>query len=820
MNAIFPQTDTLSVEPKQGSALDSEVRYSAKDSIRFDVKNQKVYLFGEAKVYYEEIELGAENIIYDFTSQNVEAYGSLDSAGNSFGDPIFNEGAHDIYADSIRYDFNTKKGLIKEVRTHEDEAYISARISKKHADQEIHNKGGIFTTCDHPNPHYYFKVSKMIVKPDDKIVVGPAYMKVRTVPVPLGIPFGIFPIKDRGAAGILIPTFGESASLGFYLLNGGFYTPIGDKVDVQFTGDIYSRGSWAARALTRYRTRYKYSGSLDLSTSTTLHSDPEFPDFSRTRAFFVRWSHLLDPKARLNTRFSANVNFGSSNNFTNNFNSSTQDYLSNTFQSNIAWSRSWSGKPYTLSVNLRHSQNTLNETFDITLPQVAFNVSRFFLPLGSLRKEQAGRQKWYEKIGMSYSANFENRLSTTEDQISMDNLANLTDDFRNGFRHIANVSTSFKKWHTTLNPNFRFTDRWYFKTIEKNYDNALQETITDTLTGFSRAGDWSLGANLTSKIYGMYQFKNSQTAFRHVLTPAIGLTYRPDQSTQVYGYFGEDGDLSNYSPYDIGIYGKPPSGESGLVTMSLINSVDMKIKARKDTAIDLKKVKIIDNFSIGSAYDWIRDSLHWNPISLSGRTYLFNQFNINFRGIVDPYIVDDNGKRLDQSEWNVNRRIGRLTDANIALGFDLKSKKYGVRQQEQVGTNDEVVGEASPDRGGRVDFQMPWRININYSFNYAQRRIAGEDVETITSSVLLNGDVTVFKNWKLGVVSGYDFEAKDWTPTSLNLYWDLHCWEFNFNTIPFGVRKSYSFRINVKASILQDLKYEQRTNLAGGGLLY
>lgn len=821
MNALFAQNDTLQVESKESAGLESEVRYSATDSIRFDVAGQRVFLFGEAKVYYENIELAADNIIYGFGNQTVMAYGSQDSLDHTFGKPLFSEGDHDIMADTIRYNFETKIGLIKEVRTNEDESYIQAKVSKRHADGEIHNKGGIFTTCDHPNPHYHFKMSKMIVRPGDKIIAGPAYMKVWKIPLPLGIPFGLFPINDRGTAGILLPTYGESATLGFYLLNGGFYTPLGEKADLQVTGDYYTRGSWGARVLSRYKTRYRYSGSLDLKTNTTLNGDPDFPNFSRTRSFFVRWSHLMDPKAKPNSRFSANVNLGTSNSFTNNFNSSNQDYLSNTFQSNISYSKSWSGKPYSLSVNLRHSQNTLNETFDITLPQVAFNVSRFFLPLSFLRKEAVGRQKWYEKIGVSYTMNFENRLSTTEDQLSFDNLDKLVDDMRNGFRQQVNMSTSLKKWNMTLNPNFRFTERWYFETIEKSFDNNTMESVTDTLPGFSRAGDWSLGANLSSKIYGMYQFKNSPTAFRHVVTPSLGLSYRPDQSTQEYGYFGPGGSYSSYSPYDIGIYGKPPSGESGLVTMSLINSLDMKVRAKKDTTIDLKKIKLIDNFTLNSAYDMVRDSLNWNPIGISGRTSLFNQFNINFRGLVDPYTVSDNGVRLNESEWKANGRIGRLTDANVALGFDLKNKKRAAKEKEKIGNDDnDIVGEANPDRGARVDWNMPWRMNVNYSFNYANRRMNGKDVKTISSSVLFNGDVTLFKHWKFAVTSGYDFEGGEWTVTTLNLYWDLHCWEFNFNTIPFGVRKSYGFRINVKASILQDLKYDLRKNLGGNDLLF
>ncbi|HMC98141.1 MAG TPA: putative LPS assembly protein LptD, partial [Flavobacteriales bacterium] len=403
------------VAPVSGQTLKSEVRYEARDSIRYDLQEQTVYLFGAATVNYEQIQLSADRISFSFKNEEAQAFGAPDSTGAIAGKPRFTQGGHTIDADSIRYNFKTKQGLIRDVRTQEHESWVSASLSKRHADGEVHSRGGMFTTCDRPYPHYHFKVSRMIVIPDDKIIAGPAYMKVGRVPVPLAVPFGLFPNSANGASGILVPVWGNNADLGYYLLNGGYYMALGEHVDAQVTGDIYSKGSWALRGGVRYKTRYRFTGNLDVSHSTLLHSDPEFPDFSKQTNFFVRWNHLVDPKASLTDRFSASVNVGTSNNFTNNFNSTQSDYLSNTFQSNISWNHLWTGTPFTLAVNLRHSQNTLNQTFDITLPSVTFNMTRV-LPIQLLRPAGA-LPRWYDQLAVNYTMNFDNRLSTTEDQL-------------------------------------------------------------------------------------------------------------------------------------------------------------------------------------------------------------------------------------------------------------------------------------------------------------------------------------------------------------------------------------------------------------------
>lgn len=802
-----------------GQALTSEVKYSARDSMRYDLAEQTVYLFGAATVDYGAVKMTADRIIFSFKNDEAQAFGAPDSSGTVVGKPNFTQDGQTIEADSIRFNFTTKQGLIRQVRTQEQESWVSAGLSKRLANGEVHSKGGMITTCDRPKPHYHFKVNRMMVIPDDKIVAGAAYMKVGKVPTPLALPFGLFPNTKGGSAGVLIPVWGSDQQRGYYLLNGGWYQPINDHMDLQLTGDIYSRGSWALRAGTRYKSRYRYAGNMDLSYSTLLNSDPEFPDFSRQRNFFLRWNHQVDTKASLTDRFSASVNVGTSQNFTNNFNSTTNDYLSNTFQSNIAWNHVWPGKPYNLAVNLRHSQNTINRTFDITLPSVTFNLQRIF-PFQMLRPV-AAPARFYDQIGVNYTTNFDNRLSTTEDQISLNNLGNLPGLMRNGMRHTAAVTTTLKNKFVTLNPEFRVTERWYLETLRKTYDPETFTTTTDTVQGFARVGEWSAGANLTSKFYGMYTFRgNRLKAIRHVLTPNVGFTYRPDGSTQVEGPFGVNGTPGNYSPFDIGIYGKPAAGESGALNLGLIQNLEAKVRDRKamadsagvSDALQLKKIKLFDFVGVTTNYDLLQDSLRWSPVNVAARTVFFNKVNVNLVSLWDPYAVNELGQRIDRSERSVSGKLARMTYTNVAVGFDLKSRKYGqANTTANTPTNDQqVVEESDPTKGARINFNLPWRLGVNYSYDINRLYANNTVTDVQRQSVLVNGDITVLKNWKLGASSGYDLTAEDFTPTSLNLYWDLHCWEFNLNVIPIGIRKSFSFRINVKASILRDLKFEQR----------
>lgn len=804
--------------------LEDEVTYGARDSMVYDLAHQSVYLFGAAQVRYQDVELTADRIRLDLGREIVQAFGSTDSAGMPTGLPEFTQGGHKVTADTIRYDFRTKEGVIKEVRTAEEQLYAIAHLSKRHANGEVHSRGGMLTTCDRPHPHYHFAVSKMIVIPDDKIVAGPAIMKIGKVPTPIAVPFGLFPNHHGGSAGVLIPTWGNSNELGYFLLNGGYYLPLGDSFDEQLTADIYSRGSWGLRSVTRYKSRYRFSGSLDLQHSTKLNSLPEYPDFSKQRNFFVRWNHLVDPKASLTDRFNASVNVGSSQNFTNNFNSSTLDYLSNTFQSNVSWNHLWLGKPYSISAAMRHSQNTLTRTFDITLPSLTFNVQRFF-PAALLHPGTAASSNaWYDQIGVNWTTNFDNKLTTTEDQLSLENLDRLMDRMRNGVRNTGAITTSFKTRLFTVNPTINITNRTYFDGLEKTYHADLDTVVTDTVPGVRSVWDANANVALTSKLYGMYTFSGGRLkAIRHVITPSATLSYIPGNDTRVFGPFGPGGTQAAYSPFDIGIYGAPSPNASGILALGLVQSVEAKVRGTvPDVNGDLqdKKIKLLDFLGINANYDLLKDSVRWSPVSIAARTQFFNKVDLNLTSSWDPYATDSLGRNIELGTHRLDGRLAHLRNATAALGFELQSKRYGTSTTQQQ-SGDPVVAEADPGKGARINFSLPWHLRVNYSYSVSRTWRMAEFAEQQTQSVLFSGDVNILKYWKLGFSSGYDLEARDWTPTSLNLYWDLHCWEFNVNVIPLGVRKSFMFRINVKASVLHDLKYELRRPFGNDGqLLY
>lgn len=800
------KTDTL----KKDNPLKSELFYKAKDSIRFELENQVVFLFGSAEVNYDGTKLTAGYIEYNFREGTVFATSLKDSAGQPVGKPEFDDGQQTLTASEIRYNFDTKKGLIKEVRTQQGEGYIHMDISKRQPSEEVHLAGGKYTTCNLDHPHYYFKLRKAIVIPDDKIVSGPVNLVIADMPTPLALPFGFFPNKKRESKGIIIPQYGESQQMGFYLLNGGYYFPVGKKLDMQLLGDIYSRGSWALKNITRYINRYHYSGYLNLSFNEMRRSDPEFPDFSVTRSFFVRWDHKQDIKAHPYRRFSANVNAGSTNNFQNNFNTYSQDYLSNVFQSNISFSYMFPNKPFNLSVNLKHNQSTQTKLVNLTLPELAFNVTRFY-PFGKWKTKTNAIAKAIGNIGVSYNTNAKYDISVPDSLIQLDNLDTLTRFSRSGIKHNASTTTSFKLFNQkfTFNPAFNFSERWYLQTLGKYWDNDLQKTITDTLNGFKRAHEYNLSASLTTKLYGMYSFKGKRnTKLRHVLTPVVNFTYRPDFGSQVYGYFDNNSTVDSYSPFDLGVYGKPSANESGLVSMSLVNNLEMKMKSKKDTVTGYKKLVLIENFTFSSSYDLFKDSLNLSNIILSGRTKLLKNLSLVYNGVLDPYVYE-NGSITNALAISEGKGPGRITVNDFNLQGSLKSKKKKA-SEKPAGADEDELEEINRNSENYVDFNLPWSLTLNYKLRTTRSFVNDTDTTIITQALGTAGDFLLTPKWKIGFLANYDFTQGEFSYVELNVYRDLHCWEMRFNWIPFGNRQSYMIQINIKSSLLQDLKLMRR----------
>lgn len=778
-------TDTLISE----NALEHQVVSYAEDSINYGLSNKKVHLYHNAKVTYSEIILEAAYIELNSDKNTVYATWLKDSLGQTYGHPVFKEKGKSFTADAITYNFKTKKGIIKEVVTQEGEGYILGEKVKKQENDVIHTHTGRYTTCDANEPHFSIRAKKIKTIPGEKIITGPANLEIAGIPTPLFIPFGFFPNQEKESSGIIFPIYGESANKGFFLRNGGYYLPINDFVDLSIKGDIYTKGSWKIGAASSYKKRYKYNGTFNVSYASQKSGNKDLDNFLDIRDFFINWKHNQDLKANPKSRFSANVNAGSSSYHENNsFNSS--DYLKNSYSSNVSYSKSW--KRANFSANLRHSQNTLNNSLTIKLPELTYNVISF-QPFKRFNK--SSQSKWYDKITTSYSVNARNEIETLDSLLFRNESLN---NFNNGIKHHIPVRTSFKALkHINVSPRFNYTERWYFNHVTKNWNGENVET--DTVSGFKRAYNYNFSTSLNTKIYGMVQIKKGLIkAIRHVTSPSVTFNYSPDFSNDRYDFYQEVqsdtlGNTQSYSIFQNGIYGSPGKNEIGNISFSLGNILEIKV-GKKDTTNTIKKVKILESFNLSSTYNFFADSMNLSNIRLSGRTKLFNGLSINFNANYDPYILNENGQRVDKTYFSEYQKPGRLTSASTTLSFNLKSI-----------VDKEVDNNYSP-YWDYIDFDIPWSLRVNYTFDYRKPLFE----KNITQYLGFSGDIKLTNKWKIAFRSGYDFIEKDLTHTSIDIHRDLHCWEMLFKWIPFGTHKSYNFTIRVKASTLQDLKWEKK----------
>lgn len=802
--ANLQPVDTVTKTIPQDSFLDDKVDYKADDSTTVDILNQKAYLYNNAIVVYQDMILKAGYIEIDFKNNLVHALGMKDSLGKDVQRPVFEQGPDKFTAGKITYNFTTKKGKINDVITAQGDGYIHGRDIKKDSNNVYFVGHGKYTTCELEHPHFYIGAKKIKVIPDDKIITGPAQLHIADIPTPLALPFGFFPNKKGRRSGILIPSYGESVGLGFFLKDGGFYFGNSEKMDLALQGDIYSHGSFGLQAHTNYKKRYKNSGGMDISYSRIIEGDVELPNSTVQNVFFIRWDHAQDQKAKPGSRFSANVNAGSSS--FNKYNGNvTGDYLTNTFQSNISYSRSFTGTPFNFSANARHSQNTITRKLDVSLPELALTMNRIY-PFKN--KNRIGT-KWYDKIGISATANARNDINTYDSLLFRNET--LT-QMKNGLRFTLPISTSFNLFkYFNLTPTINTSSNVYFQTIRKRYDPNINHVWTDTLNEVKTANDFSVSAALSTRVYGDYFFKTKRLKqIRHVAIPSISGSYRPDFSSSQFGYYESvqvdpEGTQQVYSIFQNGIYGSPAKGESGLVAFSLNNTIEAKTKKQSDSGAVFKKFPLFDNIGGSVSYNIAAKNYNWSNISLNARTKLFGSFDVNTTFSLDPYQIDSTGVRIEKFEWN-NGRIGRLTSTNISVSTTLRSKEGRNKPKDSnMATQDELdYINSHPD--AYVDFNVPWSLNIYYNVNYSKPGLT----ENVTQSATFSGDLSLTKKWKVSVTSGYDFTNKQMTLTSINIYRDLHCWEMRVNWVPFGFRQSYSIDINVKSSVLRDLKLSRR----------
>jgi hypothetical protein len=827
-------SDTLSVDtamvqivPKNqsNSFLDGPVNYSARDTIINDIVNGKVYLFGDAVITYQDIKLQADRIIYDFSNYTVHAEGVKDTAGVWVGKPVFEQGDSKFDAFNMDYNFKSKKAYVRQVQTDVIEGTLTGdRVKTTDNNNVIYVRKGEYCPCEDPNAKTRFKIGRLKVIKDKQIVTGPGYLAIGKIPTPLAFPFGFFPNSEKKQAGLIMPSYGNADELGYFLNDLGFYLPVSDNVDTKILADIYSRGSLGLENITRYKKLYKYDGNLGVEYNIQKRGDRDLNNYSEARSFFVNWRHNQDRKAHPYSSFSADVNAGSTENFSNNLNSSQNDFLTNTFRSNIRYSRSFYNSPWSFSANAGHDQNSQTGVYNFTLPTLNLNKARTF-PLKDLFND-GPKDKFYEKIGWVWSSAFQNTLSATESELALNNWEQLSKQFQNGIRHAASLSTSLKAGALSINPSFRYNERWHFRTFGRTFNEETDQFETDTLQGFDRNNDWSFSTSVTTKLYGMYSFKGKNLkAIRHTFTPTVSYNFRPDFDPNVYGFYGADGALGSYNPYRGTVYGGPSSGTSQAISFSFVNNIEGKFLSRRDTTSKFKKVAFLENLTFSGNYNFAADSNQLSNINMSGFTSISQFADLNFGASFDPYVYaiseTGNAQRTAEYLFSNSNKLAEFQQGNIAVNVRGLGSTVFQRQVPQAVLDSE---DAEEEVGGDSDsflsgFQVPWNVSFQYALNVRRNRFVeplGEDMPLVlmdtlayTQSLQALGDFTLFDIVWVGINSGYDFTTKELTPTTITVRVDINCWELNARIVPFGQRRSYNVGLNIKSSMLRDLKLER-----------
>lgn len=858
-------SDSTKVNKNKGIGIEADVDYTATDSIIFSMDGSKrVFLYGEAEVKYQDVTLKAACIELDLDSSLTYAYGLKDSTGVATGLPVFTDKSGSYEMKTIKYNFKSEKAIIEHVVTEQGEGYIVSNVAKKAPDDSFSIKNGQYSTCDnHEHPHFYLNLTKAKVIPGKKTITGPAYLVIEDIPIyPIGIPFGFVPSTSSYSSGIIMPSYGEESTRGIFLRDGGYYWAASDYFDLALTGDLYANNSWGLRGASKYKLNYKFSGNFNIQYIVNVNSEKDLPDYSKSKDFSVTWSHRQDTKANPLQTFSASVNFSTSSFDRNNVTSiiNAERLATNTKRSSISYSRKFPGTPFNFSANLLASQNTRDTTVSLTTPDITMTMNRVF-PFK--RKNKIGnKEAWYEKVSLSYSGNMKNSINAKEYELGEKKFPQQWD---NGVKHSIPVSMNLKLLkYFTLTPSINYTERWYSKSVTKEWDEDLQKVvIADTASGFNRVFDYSYSVSTSTKFYTYFTpwrklFGDKVNKIRHVMTPSASLSYRPDFGQEKFGYYDwfeyydprQDSIINyQYSLYEGAMYGTPGKGESGSLGLSVSNNVEMKIKSDKDST-GFKTIKLIDGLSFSTSHNFLADSLKWSRINMSGRTKLLGT-NINFGATFDPYALDTNAIgspiRTNTSHLKKYGQLARLETANFSFGLSFGSEKLKKWRAKRTGENTESTEseenlpeddnlddplnrvdrmaddfantrgkkDAEIDYDGYTKFEFPWNLSLNYSF-----RLSNGDFDKnkmtfkrkITSDLNFNGDFSLTPKWKFSFSSGYNFDRKELSHTNLRISRDLHCWGMSFNLVPVGRYKSYFFSINVNSSMLQDLKYDKRSS--------
>ena len=857
--------DSINRAKKNG--IDSPVEFSADDSLVYVASSGMSFLYGNSHVTYQNMDLRSENIYMCMDSSLVHATGARDSLGVLFGNPVFKMGSDTYESDTMAFNFKTKKGLIQQVYTEQEDGYLTSELSKRGANGELYLQHGKYTTCDEPHPDFYLALSRAKVRPGKDVVFGPAYLVVCDVPLPLAIPYGFFPFTKSYSSGFIMPTYGDETERGFYLRDGGYYFALSDKMDLKLLGEIYTKGSWAISGSSNYKKRYKYNGAFYASYQNSVTGEKNLPDYSKQTSFKIQWSHRQDAKANPYSNLSASVNFATSsyerNNLTSMYN--PQSLTQSTRTSSVSYSTKVSSIGMSLSTTRNLNQNMRDSTIAMTMPDLNISIARFY-PFR--RKKMAGKEKWYEKISLSYTGRLSNSISTKEDKLMHSSLAK---DWRNGMQHTIPVSANFTVLnYINLNASFNFTDRTYFRKTMQSWDGS--KVVNDTVYGLYNVYNWSMSMSASTKLYGFLKppasfLGGKINAVRHVFTPQVSFTYAPDFSTSRYGYYDSyqktnaDGSVSlvEYSPYSGQLYGVPGKGKTGSISFDMSNNLEMKMYDRNDS---LKKISLIDEFGASMSYNMAAKIRPWSDLSTRLRLKLSKSYTFNMNAVFASYVyeADSVGATPRVSEhttyWEQGK-IGRFQGMSQNLSYTITNEKInsvirwlrGERDDKKDKRNDknnnqnnddeldidsnldkdleagkhgarkENAGKADTDEDGFMKYTCPWSLSFGYGitmredtdrskFNYNTMRYPYK----FTQNLNMSGNIRLSDGWNISFSSGYDFENKKISMTTASLGRDLHCFNMSCSVV-LAPYTSYNFSFRCNASTLTDaLKYDKRSS--------
>jgi hypothetical protein len=800
-DTLFKTTvDTLADEE---APLDKKVIYNARDSIRYEAAANKAYLFGDAYVEYGDMSLKAEFIEIDNKKNLVTAYGTTDSTGKKVGTPIFKDNTQEFNAEKIMYNLKTKKGKIFNVLTKQGDLLVFGNEIKKDSTNIVYMKNLKCIPCQFEDAKTVFRATRAKIIPDDKIVTGPMYLEIAGVPTPLVLPFGYFPNSKKRHNGLLLPFVGNSPGQGYFFKDGGFYWGISDKTDMVIHGDIYSNGSWGLRTTNDYMVAYKYNGMVNLGYSEFVIGDKDVPaQYSKRKSYNINWIHNQDNKNNPSVRFSANVNY--LNQKYNKFNSlNSGQYLANTFQSNISLTKStrWSS----ISINAMGSQNTISGAVDLTFPQLTFNVNRFF----PFKRANAVRPNVFDKLGVNYLLEARNTLSGYDSVLFKGNIENR---MRYGIRHTLPISTNFNVLkYITVTPALNLSSVMYTKTTRKEFLNDTKTLKTDTVNGFVAGYDANFTTAVSTKLFMDYYFKFKRIKqIRHLLIPTVTYLYRPDFGKEHYGFWKQVsvdtlGHKQYYTVFQNNIFGGPALGMQNTLNFNLSNNLEAKVRQKTDSGYIYNKRTLLQNFSVNGSYNFAADSFRLSNINVSARNKLFKFFDVVGNAVFNPYVYDTLRKRnIAKYKFNETGSLATFTTANIAINAAFSSNVVEAIKNARKPPNMTNGAERGAEKKPVTEGPLPWNLNIFYNLNISRPNPFLKP--KYTQSLNFSGAINVTKYWKLGATSGYDFTNKQLSYTSLNVYRDLKCWEARIDWVPFGFRKSYSFTINLKTSMLSDIK--------------